>query len=168
MNFLNCEKNLISFYPSPRSLLCSGFLTLHAKLHLLCVHFLKPSGKSIVAFLFHNFSLLLIILYTYLQKVSLVHLTKLSIILLLPQVNLQRAKSILVTFSWDPSSPRASISVGNVTFTSFPSYFQSNLWLLCVNLYTTYEKSEENNYIFLMTVKLKDQICCTEEAEDKL
>jgi len=39
--------------------------------------------------------------------------------------------------------------------------FQSNLWLLCVNLYTTYEKSEENNYIFLMTVKLKDQIYCT-------
>ena len=100
------------------------------------VYFLKPSGKSIVAFLFHNFSLLLIILYTCLQKVSLVHLTKLSIILLLPQANLQRAKSILVTCSWDPSSPRASI-------TSFSSYFRSTLWLLCVNLYTTYEKSEE-------------------------
>ena len=62
MNFLNCEKNLISFHPSPRSPLCSGFLTLHAKLHLLCVHFLKPSGKSIVAFLFHNFSLSIILL----------------------------------------------------------------------------------------------------------
>ena len=96
---LNCEKNLISIYPSPGSPLCSGFLTLHAKLHLLFVYFFKPSGKSIVAFLFHSFSLLLIILYTYLQKVSLVHLTKLSIFLLLPQANLQRAKSILVTFS---------------------------------------------------------------------
>ena len=86
------------FHPSPRSPLCSGFLTLHAKLHLLCVHFLKPSGKSIVAFLFHNFSLLLIILYTYLQKVSLVHLTKLSIILLLLKLIFKGLNPFLLLF----------------------------------------------------------------------
>lgn len=41
VNLLKYKKNLISFYPSSGSPLCSGFLILHTKLHLLFVYSLS-------------------------------------------------------------------------------------------------------------------------------